>query len=161
MNSFRALMAAVALVTATTASAGEGFFQFRLGASSRADHPTRFVQPLPAVPAPAPLPGEEHVAPSAPHPAPVELYPFVKYKDHDEMHPWAVTTVVCVPDPGRCGHRCRCCAPRMVNVAICVPPNCAPRLDVKRHGREYEYDFGKYAVDVRLKRGYIEVDYQD
>ena len=116
-------------------------------------------------PPPAPLPDragpEIEPAPSAIGEL-IELYPFVKYKDRDEMHPLAVKTVVSVPHPATGWKLCRCCPPPLVNVLICVPPNCGPpRVKYKRLFREYEYDFGKYAVDVRLRDGRIEVDYQD
>lgn len=98
-----------------------------------------------------------------PPPEAVELFPHVKYKDFDEMHPCAVPTVVCVPHPCDVDRDCDCCPPRHVYVKICVPPHCCPpEIDVDRGGREYEYKFGEYEVDVRLKdEGYIEVDYQD
>ena len=159
--------AAILLAIVPTASAGDGlFFQFRIGRLHGGPlyRPAVAAQPLAVPPAPLPEPVALHdslVAPPS-YTQPAELFPLVKYKDRDEMHPFPVTTVVSVPDPRTCARPCRCCVPNTVNVAICVPPHCGPpRVDVKRHGREYEYDFGKYAVDVRLKRGYIEVDYQD
>lgn len=98
-----------------------------------------------------------------PPPESVRLFPHVKYKDFDEMHPCAVPMVVCVPHPCDVDHECSCCPQRFVHVKICVPPHCCPpEIDIDRGGREYEYKFDDYEVDVRLKdEGYVEVDYQD
>ena len=120
-------------------------------------------QPVPVYP-PAPAPDGIQPVPmpvTAEAPA-IELYPRVRYKDLDEKHPRGVTTIVSVPDPATGWKRKYVCAPPMVHVAICVPPNCGPpKVDYKSLFREYEFDFGKYAVDVRLRDGGIEVDYQD
>ena len=34
-------------------------------------------------------------------------------------------------------------------------------ISCRRNGDRIRYDYGKYAVDVRIKRDHIEVDYQD
>ena len=96
-------------------------------------------------------------------PAPaIELYPYVRYKDLDEKHPRAVLTVVSVPHPATRWKRNGFGPTPMANVAICVPPNCGPpRVKYSGLFKEFEYDYGKYAVDVRLRDGRIEVDYQD
>lgn len=90
------------------------------------------------------------------------LFHAVRYKDRDEMAPCAVPMVIQVPDPCACHDPCNCCAPQCVSIQICVPPcGCEPRIKSNRRGDRIEYCFGEYAVDVRVKRGYIEVDYQD
>lgn len=119
---------------------------------------------------PAPSPNTINPEPNAVPPQsgpprsnpPVELYRRVRYKDLDEKHPKAITTIVRVPDPAT-GWKRNAFAPLpMVHVAICVPPNCGPpKVKYKSFFREYEFDYGKYAVDVRLRDGGIEVDYQD
>ena len=86
----------------------------------------------------------------------------VKYKDRDEMACCAVPCVVHVPDPCACCDPCNCCcAPRCVAVKICVPPCGCARVTVRKCGRRVKYDYGKYEVDIRVKDGYVEVDYQD
>ena len=92
----------------------------------------------------------------------VPLFHAVRYKDLDEMAPCAVPMIIQVPDPCACHDPCNCCAPQCVSIQICVPPcGCAPRIKSNRRGDRIEYCFGEYSVDVRVKRGYIEVDYQD
>ncbi len=122
-----------------------------------------------APPAPAP----EGVAPVA-APDPVSggaqaLFNCVKYVDKDEMAPCAVPKIIKVLDPcpqPKCCDPCACCKPappKCVNITICVP-KCAcacPKVTCSRNGKRVRYDYGKYAVDVRVKKGYIEVDYQD
>ncbi len=69
---------------------------------------------------------------------------------------------------GGCGECdcCKCEAPEhpQVHIEICVP-KCYCEEDMKvttrRNGDLVRYDFGKYAVDVRVRRGFIVVDYQD
>jgi hypothetical protein len=123
-------------------------------------------QPEPIYPpAPAPGPGtiQPEPMPSSSQTGPeIELYPYVRYKDLDEKHPQGVPMIVSVPDPATGWKGKYLCPPPMVNVAICVPPNCGPpRVKYSRLFRQYKFDFGKYAVDVRLRKGRIEVDYQD
>lgn len=128
-------------------------------------------QPTPPAPAgvtPKPVP--EPAANAA-------LFPCVKYKDLDEMAPCAVPKIVQVLDPcwkPPCCDPCSCCCPKpkppCVSVRICVPKQCCdpcscccPKPEVKcsKDGKRVRFDYGKYAVDVRVKKGYIEVDYQD
>ncbi len=89
------------------------------------------------------------------------LYTNVKYKDLREMAPCAVTKIIKVKDPCACDHDCSCCGPKCVYVKICVPPCACERVTSRRNGDRIRYDYGDYKVDVRVKRGYIEVDYQD
>lgn len=91
----------------------------------------------------------------------VLLYHNVKYTDMHEIAPCAVPKIISVPDPCACSHPCSCCGPNCVYVKICVPPWACEDVKVRRHGKRIRYDYGKYAVDVRVKRGFIEVDYQD
>ena len=91
----------------------------------------------------------------------VELFKCVKYKDLCEMAPCHVKKVIQVRNPCK-----RCCTdPECVNIEICVPETCPcddePCVLSLFGGRRVRYDYGKYEVDVRVKRGYIEVDYQD
>jgi hypothetical protein len=105
--------------------------------------------------------------------APQDLYPIaetagtfplfqcVKYTDTHEMSPCAVTKIIAVNDPCACNDPCNCCGPKCVYIQICVPACACERVSSRRHGDRVRYDYGKYAVDVRVKKGYIEVDYQD
>jgi len=95
------------------------------------------------------------------HGPPIELFTRVKYKDRDEMAPCAVTKIIQVKDPCACDDPCDCCGPKCVSIAICVPPCACERVKVRKNGTRIEYDYGDYEVDVRVKKGYIEVDYQD
>ena len=115
-------------------------------------------------------PAPAGVAPKAmPDPGPgkaLALFPCVKYKDLDHIAPCAVPKIVQIKDPcQRCCDPCSCCKPKCVNVKICVPKQCCcscpPKIKCSRDGRKLRLDYGKYAVDVRVKKGYIEVDYDD
>lgn len=108
--------------------------------------------------APAPTP----VAEAAPA---VELYCNVKYKDLHEMAPCAEPLIIEVKDPCACKDACGCCAPPCVHIKICVPAcGCGcdcPVITCSKNGDRIRYDYGKYAVDIRVKKDHIEVDYQD
>ena len=105
------------------------------------------LQPMPAAP------GVDGVG--------VELFNCVKYKDRDEMAPCAVPKIIQVKDPCACRDACNCCGPKCVSILICVPECACERVKVSRNGSRIKYDYGEYEVDVRVKKGYIEVDYQD
>lgn len=109
---------------------------------------------------PAPMP--DPVAGAAAG-GPVELYHCVKYVDLDEMACCAKPMIVEVRDPCWKPDPCNpCCKPPCVKVKICVPDHCCPpEIKCSKDGKNVRYDFGKYAVDIRGKKGYIEVDYQD
>jgi len=99
--------------------------------------------------------------PAAPGSGAIELFNCVRYKDLDEMAPCAVTKIIQVKDPCACRNPCDCCGPKCVFIKICVPPCGCERVKVKKNGTRVEYDYGDYEIDVRVKKGYIEVDYQD
>jgi hypothetical protein len=104
-----------------------------------------------AAPAPAPTPEA----------AAVELYCNVKYKDLHEMACCAVEKIIEVKDPCACHDACHCCKPACVFIKICVPSCGCEVVTCSKNGDRIRYDYGKYAVDVRVKKGFIEVDYQD
>ncbi|MDA1013859.1 MAG: hypothetical protein O3A00_05320 [Planctomycetota bacterium] len=110
-------------------------------------------------PMPQPLPMHSAVG--------VPLFNCVKYTDVHEMAPCAVPKIIMIKDPcwKPCKKRCGCCdscsPPPCVAIKICVPPCGCERITCRRDGDRVRYDYGKYAVDVRVKDGYIEVDYQD
>lgn len=110
-----------------------------------------------AAPAPVVEPAPQAAPAPVEHPA-VELYCNVKYKDLDEMAPCASPKIIAVKDPCACHDSC--CAPPCVYIKICVPCGCEV-VTCSKNGDRIRYDYGKYAVDVRVKKGYIEVDYQD
>ena len=94
--------------------------------------------------------------------APIPLFQRVKYVDLHEAHPCAVPKIICVNNP--CLHKkfCNsCCEPQCVYIKICVPPCGCEVVRCRRHGDRLRYDYGKFAVDVRIKKGFIVVDYQD
>ncbi len=128
-----------------------------------ADPPGR-IQP---VPEPAPLRTPVPMTTPAPGP-PVEtyqtiaLYPYVKYEDLDNVHPFAVKKIVAVKDPRAPKGLCGTCAPPSVFVMICVPPRGRFDFDVKRKDySKVEYDYGKYEVEITSKNGIVYVDYDD
>ena len=110
---------------------------------------------VPAAPAPEAVPLDE---------APEELFECVKYVDRHEMHCCAVEKIIKVNDPCavKCKRNCCCCEePKCVYIKICVPPCGCEQIRCRRDGDRIRYSYGKYAVDVRVKKGYIVVDYQD
>ena len=86
------------------------------------------------------------------------LFPRVKYTDVHEMSPCAAPKIITVKNP--CADD-GCCEPATVCIEICVPTCGCEEVTCRRFGNRIRYDYGKYAVDVRIKRGYIQVDYQD
>ncbi|MCA9051851.1 MAG: hypothetical protein KDA89_24100 [Planctomycetaceae bacterium] len=106
-----------------------------------------------------PAPGEYiDAAPPYVESAPIPLFTRVKYVDRHEMHPCGITKIIPVKDP--CAGRGVCCSKGCVYIEICVPPCGCEDVICRRHGDRVRYDYGKFAVDVRVKRGYIVVDYQ-
>ena len=91
---------------------------------------------------------------------PIPLYTNVKYTDRHEMAPCAVSKIIAVNDPCACKDKSGCCPPQCVFIEICVPTCGCELISCRRNGDRVRYDYGKYAVDVRVKKGYIEVDYQ-
>ncbi|MCH8830486.1 MAG: hypothetical protein IID45_12995 [Planctomycetes bacterium] len=92
------------------------------------------------------------------------LFPCVVYEDLDNVHPCAVSKIVCIVDPCWKPDPCSCCKPqkpRCVQVKICVPPCCRPRVKVSKDGRKVTYDYGKYEVELKSKKGKVYVDYDD
>ena len=90
---------------------------------------------------------------------PIPLFTNVKYKDCDEMAPCAASKIIAVKDP--CACKDSCCGPQCVYIEICVPTCGCELISCRRNGDRIRYDYGKYAVDVRVKKGYIQVDYQN
>ncbi len=96
---------------------------------------------------------ELHSAPDIP------MFHRVKYKDLHEMSPCAQPKIIIVKNP--CADPCDPCQPDCVAIQICVPTCGCELISCRRNGDRIRYDYGKYAVDVRIKRNHIEVDYQD
>ena len=124
----------------------------------------------------------------APKAEPVKLFECVKVRDCDHKAPCGETKIVKVLDPCWKPDPCACCQkPSCVYVAVCVPkeeccpkPCCAPKPSCcapapcqqkccKPHGkticrdggRYVKLDYGKYRVEIRVKDGYVEVDYDN
>ena len=92
----------------------------------------------------------------------IPLYHCVKYKDQRKIAPCAVPMIVMVKDPCAKCDPCNPCAPApCVAVQICVPPcsTCPPKVTCKRGGEYVRYDFGKYSVEIRSRKGVVKVDY--
>lgn len=86
------------------------------------------------------------------------LFDKVKVVDKREMHPCAVKKIIRVnspcPDAG-------CCGPQCVFIEVCAPPcECNEDIRCRRNGDRLSYDYGKYGFDIRVKKGFIVVDYQ-
>ncbi len=82
----------------------------------------------------------------------------VKYTDVHEKSPCAQPKLIMVKNP--CADE-GCCEPAMVCIEICVPTSGCEEVTCRRFGNRIRYDYGKYAVDVRIRRDHIQVDYQD
>ena len=101
--------------------------------------------------------------------APIEeiaLFECVCYKDLNNIHPCAVPRIVMVPDPCACFNPCNCCEPACVAIQICVPPTddcCGPqeRHICRKGGLKQKFCYGKYAVEITVKKGVVVVDYDD
>ncbi len=126
------------------------------------------LQPIPEAQPAAPAAGPRPAVGAQPIPATasvVTLYPNVRYKDQKNIAPCAVPQIVMVKDP--CPPACDPCNPcatppvQCVAVQICVPPcsPCPPKITCKRDGAYVKYDFGKYRVEIRSKKGCVTVDY--
>ncbi len=124
--------------------------------------------------APAPAPDGAKLVPVPAAGGAVAQYPCVKVRDSQNIAPCAVKKIIQIVDPCWKPNPCGCCAPakpRCVSVEICVPrPKpvscCRPKKQVckvtcSKNGRHVRYDYGSYAVDIRSKNGYVEVDYDD
>jgi len=151
------LLTGMICATAVGTNAGERSL-FRFAAQEFSSDPSAIY----AVP-PAPMP-DGYIGGSAVGGIPVEgvpLYHNVKYTDTHEIAPCAVPKIISVLDPCACSDPCSCCGPKCVYVKICVPPCACEDVKVRRHGKRIRYAYGKYAVDVRVKRDHIQVDYQD
>jgi hypothetical protein len=126
------------------------------------------LEPIPelqsAVPAAGPMPavGAQPIPATA---SVVTLFQNVRYKDLRNIAPCAVPQIVMVKDP--CPPACDSCNPcatppvQCVAVQICVPPcsTCPPKVTCKRCGEYVKYDFGKYRVEIRSRKGCVTVDY--
>lgn len=110
-------------------------------------------------PAPMPEPMHEHAAAGDAG----GLYPCVKVKDPDHIACCAKPTIVEIVDPCWKPDPCNpCCKAPCVKVQICVPDQCCPpKVTRSKDGKHAKWDFGKYAVEVRSKKGYVEVDYDN
>lgn len=117
-----------------------------LGSVSAQEHP------------PAPVPEHPYVHELSAAPA-IPMFHRVKYKDLDEMSPCAQPKIIIVKNP--CADPCNACQPDCVAIQICVPTCGCELISCRRNGDRIRYDYGKYAVDVRIKKDHIEVDYQD
>jgi hypothetical protein len=125
------------------------------------------LQPVPdSVSTPAPIStAQAPTVGAAPIPAEgvvIPLFSCVKYKDKRKIAPCAVPMIVMVKDPCfKCDPCNPCAVAPCVAVEICVPPcsTCPPKVCCKRGGEYVSYDFGKYRVEIRSRKGVVKVDY--
>jgi hypothetical protein len=154
------------------------------GAASAAEYSPLF--PTPAVG--SAVVGFDHHKGEAKKAEPIKLFECVKVRDCDHKAPCGETKIVKVLDPCWKPDPCACCQkPSCVYVAVCVPkkqccpkPCCAPKPSCcapapcqktcckphgkticKDGGRYVKLDYGKYRVEIRVKKGYVEVDYDN
>lgn len=162
MKRLAGVLSVVAVVAASSvASAGE------------------FRGPLFPAPAVIGLDGHTEVKP-VPEAGAVELFHCVKYRDLDHIAPCAEPKIVEVADPCWRPDPCNpCCKPKCVKVMICVPkqqccnpaptccgpaPTCCdhgPKVTCNKDGKYVKYDYGKYRIELRVKDGLVEVDYDN
>jgi len=124
--------------------------------------------PIPAAPAPFDPPPQVDpeftdgvILPGPVHhwdEAPIDLFPTVRYRRTRNVAPCAVKKIIQVNDPCACKHTC---GPQCVFIEICVPPCEHETVRCRRNGDRLRFYYGKYKVDVRVKKGYIVVDYRD
>lgn len=111
---------------------------------------------VPPVPVPDGGAGGAMIGEGVPTDQPIELFACVKVEDRDNIHPCAVPMIVAVADP------CNPCCCRYV--MICVPPtDCCkcPEIETSHHGTKVEYDYGEYEVEIKSRRDYVVVNYDD
>ncbi len=177
------LTALVCLLTATPLLAGENMFSQPLlvppGLSYSQSTPypmssqpvysqPSYGQPTEPVLIPQPMDMDNYYVPGAPSTTiysspiitqPAPLFRDVRYRQERNIHPLAVSTIVEAPNP------CYDCknpySPKCVCIEVCMPPCGQPCIEVKRNGDKLTYDFGKYAVNVIVRRDHLVVNYDD
>ena len=113
-----------------------------------------------------------------------ELYECVKYQDLDHIAPCAEEKIVKVLDPCWEPDPCKCACdqkPKYVYVKICVPkkapctpkPSCCtpkpaccekdhgPKVTCRNNGVYTKYDYGKHRIEIRVRNGWVMVDYDN
>lgn len=92
-----------------------------------------------------------------------ELYPRVRVKDADDIHPHAVPAIIAVMDPhrDRRARHAQQTGPNLglVFVKIFVPPQ--PPRSVKVKHEEIELDWGEYEIKIESEDGVVEIEYED
>ena len=169
MRKLTSVFCAVAVVAASTVASAADFTPlFPSGFVGSFDHHEK-----------APTPVAESKA--------IELYKCVKIEDPDHIAPCAEPLIIKVLDPCWKPDPCACACdqkPKCVYVKICVPkkkaPCCAPKpsccapkpacgcekdrgpkITCKKNGAYTKYDYGKYRIEIRVKNGWVVVDYDD
>jgi hypothetical protein len=127
--------------------------------------PTSVVVPPTSVAPPTSVHVTNQPVPTSMQPVPFQeaapLFTKVKVRDPRRIACNSVPMVVTVKDPCACKDVCNTCGPKCVNVLVCVPgcTECPPKVTCKRDGAFVRYDFGKYRVEVRSRKGFVEIDY--
>lgn len=156
MKKFASLMLVMMALATPMAFAADGPELFAQGPALQPIPEARPGSPLATAPMPAA--GSQPIVAQG---SVITLYPNVRYKDECKMAPCAVPQIVFVKDPCLSGPRNRCCEAQCVAVQICVPPcsTCPPKVVCRRGGEYVRYDYGKYSVEIRSRRGCVTVDY--
>ena len=139
-------------------------FQVSLGNSAPPRVPV-IPQPLPYVPAPAPVPVYGgHVLPhqiGEVVTCPVALEPHVIIKDACEVAPGARPVIIAVRDPHLGRYRSRGCVEQIVYVEVLAPPCPLQRVRVSPCKTKIRLDYGKYEIDIVSRNDAVEIDYDD
>lgn len=133
--------------------------------------PQPVLTPIPA-PTPVAAPVIQPVPMGQPIPAQgvAPLFTNVRVRNERRIACNSVPMIVSIADPCACKDKCACrdkcscCAPpapQCVNVQICAPAcmTCPPKVTCKKDGGYVRYDFDGYRVEVKSKKGYVEVAY--
>lgn len=88
----------------------------------------------------------------------IQLFEKVRYTGKRKVAPNAVTKLVVIRDPSqpkRTAPTCRNC----VAIEICVPPCACETVKANKAENVVRYNYGKYGVEIRIKRGRVVVHY--
>ncbi len=88
----------------------------------------------------------------------IQMFEKVRYTGKRKVAPNAVTKLVIIRDPSqpkRTAPTCRNC----VAIEICVPPCACESIKANKAENVVRYNYGKYGVEVRIKKGRVVVQY--
>lgn len=112
------------------------------------------------VPATAKVPLEPNYTPVEHVDEAIPMFENVRYVGRRRMAPCAESKVIVIRDPCQPLLTSPCCR-KCVAIRICVPTCGCECIKASRLGNRVRYDYGEYAVDVRITRGRVVVAYRD